>query len=280
MNDLLDALAGFARDHGVAVGDPVVLSVSSNIVVHLAPAPVVARVAHVTAAGRDRPDVALAREIVLARHLHGAGVPTIPPSGELPPGPHLIAGRHVSFLEYVPLEPLAPDDAPLVGNALVELLVAARTLDDAGGLFDRSQAEETAVVLASLADVLADDDHRVLVEWVRETSVEVDGVLQPLHGDPHRNNVGRRTDGEIVWFDFDDAVYDSPMVDLTTLLRSWPAAGEAACVRMGVDPRSPTMRRLRARRESWGALWDQHFARALGGDAVDRSAAALARRRR
>ena len=84
---LVDSLVAFARRFDIEVIEPTVLSISSNVVIHLRPAPVVARVANITAVGRDRPDRALEREIVLADHLLDEGVPTIEPSDLLPPGP-------------------------------------------------------------------------------------------------------------------------------------------------------------------------------------------------
>ena len=127
------------------------LSSTSNIVVHLAPAPVVARVPHVTASGRDRPEVSLARELAIVGHLADRGIPTTPPSRELPPGPHRIAGhRWASFVEHVELAPVADDDAARVGESLVEVIDAMAGLADPAGQFDRSLAAEADVSLALL----------------------------------------------------------------------------------------------------------------------------------
>ncbi|MDG2026438.1 MAG: hypothetical protein P8J50_04965 [Acidimicrobiales bacterium] len=131
MRDLLDALVAFAAEFDVRVDDPVVLGDTSNIVVHLKPAPVVARVPYITALGRDQPDVSLARELALAAHLDAAGIPTIPPSIVLPPGPHKLKegsdpnlSTCASFMEYVALEPVSDHDAGAVGMSLTRLPVA------------------------------------------------------------------------------------------------------------------------------------------------------------
>ncbi len=280
MDDVLAAIVGFAATHGVRVEEPVVLSHSSNVVLHLAPAPVVARIANVTAAGRDRPDRSLARELALTGHLSALGLPTTPPSGELPPGPHRIAGRWVSFVEHVVLEPVRDAEAARVGHALADVLGALATVDDADRLFDRSLADEADVVLGRLQGRIDEDDRQLLLEWRREAFPGPVDEAQPVHADPHRTNVGRRADGELVWFDFDDAVRDSPLVDLSTLIRSWPAAGAVACGRLGVDPDGAEIARYVEQREAWGGIWGQMFVLELGDSHAAYAAAALATRRR
>ncbi|MGC3963781.1 MAG: hypothetical protein QM803_10790 [Rhodocyclaceae bacterium] len=94
-------VAAFAREHGLAVGAPRVLAHWSNVLVHLAPLPIVARVAATTAL--IRPDVLqrLAREVSLAAFLDDGGVDVVPPSDLLPPGPHSRDGLVFSFWQWV-----------------------------------------------------------------------------------------------------------------------------------------------------------------------------------
>lgn len=273
------ALVAFASGHGVKVETPTVLSDTSNLVVQLAPAPIVARIPNVTAAGRDRPEVSLGRELAICSHLDRLGIPTTRPSAELPPGPHRLADRWVSFVEFTELEPVDDDAAGQAGERLADVIGALATLEDEGGLFDRSLRDEAEVVLARLDGRLASDDHRLLVEWAAEAFVANQGDSQPVHADPHRKNVGRRSDGEVVWFDFDDAVHDSPFVDLATLQRSWPEAGAAACARLGVDPGGPELARYIEQREAWGGIWAQMFVLELGEEYRAGAAAALDGRR-
>jgi hypothetical protein len=281
VNDLLSVLAEFARGHGVRVEDPIVLSGTSNIVVHLAPAPVVARVPHVTTSGRDRPEVSLARELTIAAHLHDSGIPTTAPSGELPSGPHRIDGdRWVSFVEYVELSPVSDDDAERAGESLVDVIDAMAVMDDAPGIFDRSLGDEADVSLSFLEGRIDETDRRLLLELWAEEMIEGPGEAQVVHADPHRGNVGRRPDGELVWFDFDDAVHDSPLVDLATLHHSWPAAGVVACRRLGIDPDGPELARFVRQRVAWGDIWMQHFGLVLGGEHAARADRVLAERRR
>lgn len=281
MNVLLSALAEFARGHGVQVEDPIVLSGTSNIVVHLAPAPVVARVPHVTASGRDRPEVSLARELAVVGHLADCGIPTTAPSRELPAGPHRIGGDDwASFVEYVELAPVSDDDAARAGESLVEVIDAMAGMQDPSGYFDRSLADEADVSLALLEGRIDESDRRLLLELRAEAMTEARADAQVIHADPHRANIGRRRDGELVWFDFDDAVHDSPLVDLATLQHSWPEAGEVACRRLGIDPDGPELARFVRQRVAWGDIWMQHFGLVLGGEHGARADSVLAEHRR
>ncbi|MEQ8843016.1 MAG: phosphotransferase [Acidimicrobiales bacterium] len=277
---VLDAVARFAAGHGVRAEAPVVMSHSSNIVVHLAPAPVVARIANVTAAGRDRPDRSLARELALTAHLASLHIPTTAPSAELPPGPHEIGGRWVSFIEHVSLAPVVDDDAARAGDALADVIEAMATFQDPDGLFDRSLADEADVVLARLEGRIDEGDRQLLLEWRDEAFLPAAEDAQPVHADPHRRNIGRRADGELVWFDFDDAVCDSRLVDVATLFRSWPAAGMVAGERLGIDVDGAAVAEHVEQREAWGGIWGQMFVLELGDEHAAYAAAALARRRR
>jgi hypothetical protein len=62
----LAAAIALAREQGLPADDPRVLSSRGNLLVHLAPAPVVARVATLTAWTRSDPFVWLAREVAVA----------------------------------------------------------------------------------------------------------------------------------------------------------------------------------------------------------------------
>lgn len=289
MKGLLDALVAFAAEHDVKVHDPVVLGHTSNIVVHLKPAPVVARIPYITALGRDQPEVSLARELAMATHLDAVGVPMIRPSDVLPRGPHQLENEGVSdpnlrtwvsFMEFVALEPVTDDDAAAVGERLADLVEASAAFEDPGGVFDRSLADETGVGLDRLAGRIPDHDIATLREWADEALIPRTANAQPLHGDPHRRNVGRRRDGELVWFDLDDGVRDSPLVDIATLADNWSAAGRVACGRLGVDPDGPELARYISQRKMWGGMWTQYYATEVGGRHAEDAAAVLAARRR
>src|SRR5215217_7681409 len=86
------AAAQVAREHGLHFGDePRVIHEGSNLLLHLDPAPVVARVATTTAIVREG-DAWLTREVAVAGHVARRGAPAVAPSDELPPGPHSFSG--------------------------------------------------------------------------------------------------------------------------------------------------------------------------------------------
>jgi hypothetical protein len=124
--DALNAAVAVAAAHGLHAREPVILRDQLNVLVHLRPAPVVARV--VGTIGVVRPGTAwLERELAVAAHLARAAAPAVAPSDELPPGPHEHAGRLLSFWEYIP--PGDPPDAAAAGAALRECHEALRSFD-------------------------------------------------------------------------------------------------------------------------------------------------------
>src|SRR5689334_16146947 len=115
----IHAAAACARRLGVRVDEPLLLHDASNVLVHLRPAPLVARVATTTAMSRDGGGEHLAREVAIAGRLARAGAPVIPPSGEVDPGPHTEDGLALSFWELAERVPGPPSPAA-AGRALRE----------------------------------------------------------------------------------------------------------------------------------------------------------------
>ena len=83
--------AAVAREHGLPVEDQVVLHDLFSVRAQLRPAPVVARIPTAIARLTTDPDGA-ARELAVVDFLSGDGAPVVPPSPELPPGPHRRVG--------------------------------------------------------------------------------------------------------------------------------------------------------------------------------------------
>jgi hypothetical protein len=96
----VEAAVAVAATHGLRCDEPIVLAHHSNALVHLRPAPIVARVATVTAPFRPGSDW-LRREVAVAGYLAAGGAPVLPPSDLLPPGPHEHEGLHLTFWQYV-----------------------------------------------------------------------------------------------------------------------------------------------------------------------------------
>jgi hypothetical protein len=193
------AAVAVARSHGLRVDDPVILRDQLNVLVHLRPAPVVARVAGTIAAVRPG-TTWQARELSVAGHLARAGAPVVAPSAELPPGPHEYYGRVLSFWDYAPP---AEVDAATTGEALTHCHEALRsyrgslpllgTISEAEALLARLAAEERIEPDAATSLLLRFQDLIPVLSQLRSP-------VQPLHGDAHLGNVL----GGPLWNDWED----------------------------------------------------------------------------
>jgi hypothetical protein len=213
----IDAAVRAARCLGLRVEEPLLLHDASNVLVHLRPAPVVARVATTTAISRQGGAEHLAREVAIAGLLARAGAPVIPPSAEVDPGPHSEAGLALSFWELAERLPGPPSPAA-AGRALRECheglaeadldLPPLESLHEAERVLDMPVAAETYTPadMAMLRDGLATARERL-------------GALplRPVHGDSHLANVMHAANGTL-WFDWEDAFAAPVEWDLGVLL--------------------------------------------------------------
>lgn len=224
----LSAAVAVARELGLRVGDPVVLKDGSNLLVHLRPAPVVARIA--TGTAEMRPDGAgLVREVEVAGLLARAEAPVIAPSGELAPGPHRRDGFTLSFWEHV-----APADRPLDAveagrrlRACHEALATSGDTLDLARLGALTEAEEIVERLARDGDLGAADATllRTVGSRVRERVEALALPLQPIHGDAHLRNVIDDPVRGPLWNDWEDAFLGPRGWDLACLYAALPPFG-------------------------------------------------------
>jgi hypothetical protein len=109
-----------AARFGITSTEPVVLADGANIVVHLRPAPVVAKVAASTPEVRLRVQDWLQRELDVSAFLAAAGAPVVPPSPDLPATTHHGDGHVMSFWHYLPPAdpscPLRADEETIGGR--------------------------------------------------------------------------------------------------------------------------------------------------------------------
>ena len=108
----LAAAQAVAREHGVACDEAERISAGSNVLVHLKPAPVVARVMTGTAVLHDDAEQWLAREVAVGAFLAERTDLVVPPSDILPPGPHEQDGLWMTLWKFVPHDEQAPPPEP------------------------------------------------------------------------------------------------------------------------------------------------------------------------
>jgi hypothetical protein len=89
-----------AASLGVRCDEPVVLADGANVIVHLSPAPVVAKVAASTTAVRPDDAAWVQRELDVTGFLAGRGAPVVTPSPEMPATVYHGDGQLMSFWRY------------------------------------------------------------------------------------------------------------------------------------------------------------------------------------
>jgi len=197
------AATAAARRLGVDVRSAEVLHAGANVVARLGPASLVARVAHWTALVRRTPADALSREVAMAGWLHARGVPVVPPSALVPPGPHREDGHVLTFWTAAGAEAAAG-----AGEAGASLAALHAALSGYGAELPHGPAALVAdsvgaVEVAATAGLLPAADARAVVAGASSADA-LPAAGPALHGDPHpRNRLA--TSGGVAWNDFEDA---------------------------------------------------------------------------
>jgi hypothetical protein len=97
-----------ASAYGLKLDEAVIIHSRSNVLVHLRPAPVVARVMTGTVALHDDPLKWLEREISVLEFLAPSGL-AVSPGRLIAPGPHCHDGLWMTFTEWIPEVEPAPE---------------------------------------------------------------------------------------------------------------------------------------------------------------------------
>lgn len=207
-----DAALTVAGEQGLSVDSAELLVFASNVLFHLHPQNLVARVTGEAALIRPV-EAGRQREIDVTRFLCAAGAPAVPPAAGIDAGPHHSDGLTVTFWTYVEdtesqkswVDALATlRDCREVLGAYPDRLPALQGYNETRVLFDTLWRDGSLGVIdpAAVVQRLTKID-AVLKE--RQSAGRVADV--PLHGDAHLRNmlVPQHACGQAgLWIDWDD----------------------------------------------------------------------------
>lgn len=202
---LVSQVLSTAEKTGLTDITPIELSDGGNLIIHLAPHPIVARIAIVNS--EENAEYAykiLDRELRIARHLQSKDIPVLLPIGLSDAGPYDVGGTWMTYWNYVPpiqLQSPSPCEAVELVNRLSMAMkdfseelpvlgVWERTCRSAARLSDHSDQRIQALLKVFL----------IVDEQMRLESRS----LIPCHGDAHARNLLPSPEGWI-WMDFEDA---------------------------------------------------------------------------
>lgn len=255
--DAVASAIAVAGNYGVTCKKPEVLADGSNVLVHLAPAPVVARVATTTALVRKHVERWLVTDLHMAGFLADLGFPVVPPSTELPPGPHLRNGFTLTFWQFKNHDNSRTASTEEVGPLLREMHSALRSypeqLERLNPFFEISQwlDEIEKWNVLSLADIaMLRRGHAEIAERIHSLNL----TEQPLHGDAHRKNL-LWVNGCLLWTDFEDACSGPIEWDVACFLRTSLESREAALASYGCAIGLNTLEPFMEARDLQGAVW-------------------------
>jgi hypothetical protein len=225
------AAQAVARQHDVACDEAVWLTGGSNVLVHLRPSPVVARVMTGTSMLHEDTERWLAREVAVAVFLAQRTDEVVAPSDLLPPGPHERDGLWMTMWTFVPHDSHAPmPEAGELGRSLRDLHAALAGFQ--GDLAPVSEIRDwLGRLLAELrpSGSLTQED----IDWLRfkldaltPAVFESSLPAQALHGDVAISNL-LHTDGGLVWNDLEDVCVGPVAWDLAGLVSSARSRGQS-----------------------------------------------------
>ncbi len=226
----LAAAQAVAREHGVACDEARRIAAGSNVLVHLKPAPVVARVMTGTAVLHDDPEQWLTREVAVGTFLAERTDLVVPPTDILPPGPHRQDGWWMTLWKFVPHDEQAPRPEPReLGRSLRGLHAALAAfpgdlapLSEIRDWLERLLAELRPSPPLTQRDI---DGLRLELDELTPQVFESSLPAQALHGDASMSNL-LRTDSGLVWNDLEDVCTGPVAWDIAGLVASASARGQ------------------------------------------------------
>jgi hypothetical protein len=207
----LAAACAVAAEHGLPCELATVINAGSNVLVHLMPSPVVARVMSGTVVLHEDPERWLTREVAVLSFLAPSGI-AVAPSPLIRPGPYRRDRLWMTFCEFVEHRGQADlgDGAEVLGRALRELHdeLAAFPGELPGFADLQARIERLLRLLRPSADLSAERIES-LEASLRALGGPVFAAPLParaLHGDTSLFNLLRGTSGRLVWNDFEDTL--------------------------------------------------------------------------
>ncbi|MEV0584392.1 aminoglycoside phosphotransferase family protein [Nonomuraea sp. NPDC050310] len=247
----VEAAVAAGRELGLTVTDPVVLHDLFSVVVHLAPAPVVARMPTVLPSTDDLAGVARRQrdELAVTHWLDGQGVPVLAPSPLVPREPVQRDGFSMTFWQLVAEDRAKEPDYVANSESVAGLHAALR---DYPGRLEFLSAADPDFVEAALAQLDGQPDligaaelDRARREWeileplVRSREAfeaRFPGIdLQPIHGDSPPANIFSGVDGDR-YADFELVTLGPVEWDLAALGPEYEAAYDRGAQRHGLRP--------------------------------------------
>ncbi|MBD2164737.1 aminoglycoside phosphotransferase family protein [Calothrix membranacea FACHB-236] len=222
----IQTLCEVAQKQGINFDRAIVLADHSNLLVHLHPTPVVARVATTTGTVR-KGDAWLKREIAVATHLAIVGAPIVPPSTVVAPGPYHHNGLVLSFWEFVEEldEPVNPN---IAGRALRECHEALVNFQGELPVLDALSESEQIFYQLQSQGVFSPADTDMLQrvnERLKTQFQQLHLPMQAVHGDSNPSNVLNTTRG-VLWADWEDTFMAPIFWDISSLVAASRVLGK------------------------------------------------------
>jgi hypothetical protein len=193
-----------AEKAGLTAITPIVLRDGGNLIIHLSPHQVVARLATVISEeDAEQAYKTLDRELRVARYLQSKGVPVLLPTDLTDAGPYDVGGTWMTFWNYVPPTPLQPPSPSEAVELVNGLSMAMKDFFDelpVLGVWERTC--QSAARLRKHSDQRIQALLKVFLMVDEKTRLEP-RLLIPCHGDAHARNLLPSPEGWI-WTDFED----------------------------------------------------------------------------
>ncbi|OKH45755.1 aminoglycoside phosphotransferase [Calothrix sp. HK-06] len=216
LQEAVRAACEIAENNSITFDKPIILSNQSNVLIHLHPTSVVARVATTTGTVR-KGDAWLKREVAVSTYLAENGAPIIPPSTQLPPGTYEHNGLILSFWEFVEVVK-EPVDPFIAGRTLHHCHEVLSNFQGELSILDPFQESQRILLGLIKQEGFSGNDADMLTSICQRLNTkQIQAPMQPLHGDANFSNVLNTTCG-VLWADWEDTFIGPVTWDLACII--------------------------------------------------------------